>query len=58
MFHKKKPTLLFAGLIEAAGIGWDGRDKQAKLIAKYLKAIDDDSPKLKKMLEQIQQEEQ
>ena len=32
-------------MIEAAGLGWEGRNEQAELVALYLRELERDSPK-------------
>lgn len=38
IFHPNYNNLFLIGMVEAAGIGWQGRDEQAQLVAKYIKA--------------------
>ncbi len=38
IFHPERNNLFIAGLLEAAGIGWQGRDEQCQLIAAFIKA--------------------
>lgn len=38
VFSKADPDLFVVGMIEAAGIGWQGRYEQAELVAAYLRA--------------------
>jgi hypothetical protein len=40
-FHPEYDTLFLAGLVEAAGLGWEGRNEQAELIARYIKGIEE-----------------
>jgi cation diffusion facilitator CzcD-associated flavoprotein CzcO len=40
-FHPDYDNLFMAGLVEAAGLGWEGRNEQAELIARYIKGIDE-----------------
>ena len=37
VFHPHYDTLFMMGMIEAAGLGWEGRNEQAELVALYLK---------------------
>jgi hypothetical protein len=39
-FHPEYDNLFIAGLVEAAGIGWVGRNEQAELIARYIQGIE------------------
>lgn len=38
IFTQEDPNLFVLGMIEASGIGWQGRYEQAELVASYLKA--------------------
>ncbi|WP_134767065.1 NAD(P)/FAD-dependent oxidoreductase [Nocardioides sp. 1609] len=38
VFSKQDPNLFVVGMIEATGIGWQGRHEQAELVAAYLAA--------------------
>ena len=44
IFHPQRDDLFVAGLVEATGIGWEGRAEQSKLIAAYLKGLRDKTP--------------
>lgn len=37
VFHPRYHNLFMMGMIEAAGLGWEGRNEQAELVALYLK---------------------
>ncbi|WP_284455358.1 flavin-containing monooxygenase [Alloalcanivorax xenomutans] len=37
LFHPHYDNLFMMGMIEAAGLGWEGRNEQAELVALYLK---------------------
>ena len=37
VFHPHYDNLFMMGMIEAAGLGWEGRNEQAELVALYLK---------------------
>jgi len=39
VFNPKEPNVCLLGVIEATGLGWQGRAEQARLVALYLKAI-------------------
>lgn len=39
-FHPQDDSLFLLGMVEAAGLGWQGRYQQAELVARYLKALD------------------
>ncbi len=40
VFNPKEPNICMLGMIEATGLGWQGRVEQAELVALYLKAKD------------------
>jgi len=37
VFHPDYDTLFMMGMVEAAGLGWEGRNQQARLVALYIK---------------------
>lgn len=39
VFHPDYDNLFMAGMIEAAGLGWEGRNEQAELIALYIRQL-------------------
>lgn len=39
IFHPKRDDLFVLGMIEATGIGWEGRAEQGRLVAQYLKGL-------------------
>ncbi|MBQ0760112.1 MAG: NAD(P)-binding domain-containing protein [Zhongshania sp.] len=39
-FHPNQPGLFMMGMIEATGLGWEGRNEQAEMVALYLKQRD------------------
>lgn len=43
-FHPEHDDLFVLGMIEAAGLGWQGRYEQAELVARYLRACDRQTP--------------
>ncbi|GGW94108.1 flavin-containing monooxygenase [Alteromonas halophila] len=43
MFNPLHPSLFVMGMVEAAGLGWQGRDEQAKLVAKVIR-LQQDNP--------------
>ncbi len=49
IFSPKHENLFVLGMVEATGLGWEGRNKQAKLVATYLKAQADAPEKAKQM---------
>lgn len=38
VFHPRYDNLFVMGMVEAAGLGWEGRNEQAELVALYLRA--------------------
>ncbi|MCC4309253.1 NAD(P)-binding domain-containing protein [Alcanivorax marinus] len=44
MFHPERDDLLMMGMIEAAGLGWEGRNEQAALAALYLRRVREGHP--------------
>ncbi|BBM88302.1 flavin-containing monooxygenase [Candidatus Uabimicrobium amorphum] len=49
VFHPKYDNLFVLGMIEATGIGWEGRNKQAELVACFIKAIEEQKSCVKKI---------
>lgn len=39
VFHPEDDTLFLLGMVEASGLGWQGRYEQAELVALYLKGL-------------------
>ncbi|MZR62832.1 NAD(P)/FAD-dependent oxidoreductase [Alcanivorax sp. DP30] len=44
VFHPQHRNLFIMGMVEAAGLGWEGRNEQAEMVALYLKAKAKGSP--------------
>jgi thioredoxin reductase len=44
IFHPECHNLFILGMIEALGIGWQGRYNQSELVAKFIKAQDENKP--------------
>jgi hypothetical protein len=38
-FHPEHDTLFLMGMLEAAGLGWEGRNRQAELVALYIRQL-------------------
>jgi hypothetical protein len=38
-FHPESDTLFLMGMLEAAGLGWEGRNRQAELVALYIRQL-------------------
>lgn len=47
-FHPERDDLFLLGMIEAAGLGWQGRYEQAELVARYIVECDRDSPRARR----------
>src|SRR3989338_5205060 len=39
VFHPEYDDLFMLGMVEASGLGWQGRDEQAELVALYIKGL-------------------
>jgi len=48
IFHPERNNLFVLGMIEASGIGWEGRNEQAKLVAKFIAKNESKSEKAQK----------
>ncbi len=44
IFHPEYDNLFVLGMVEAAGLGWEGRYEQSKLMANYIKGIEEENP--------------
>ncbi len=44
VFHPEDDTMFLMGMVEASGLGWQGRYEQAELVARYLKGLAAKSP--------------
>ncbi len=44
VFHPEDDTVFLMGMVEASGLGWQGRYEQAELVARYLKGLATKSP--------------
>lgn len=42
-FHPERDDLFVLGMVEAAGLGWQGRFEQAELVARYLRGLEEGS---------------
>lgn len=51
VFHPEYDNLFMAGMIEAAGLGWEGRNEQAELIALYIRQLAAGDPEARKLKE-------
>lgn len=50
-FHPEHDDLFVMGMIEATGLGWQGRYEQAELVARFLRALDDGNPAARRFQE-------
>ncbi|MDJ0612322.1 MAG: NAD(P)-binding domain-containing protein [Rhizobiaceae bacterium] len=50
--HPERDDVFVLGMIEAAGLGWQGRHEQVEMVARYIKGLEKSHPESK----QIQQE--
>lgn len=44
VFHPRHDTLFMMGMVEAAGLGWEGRNEQAGLVALYIRGLAEGAP--------------
>lgn len=44
VFHPEHDDLFMLGMVEASGLGWQGRDEQAELVALYIRQLQAGSP--------------
>ncbi len=44
VFHPEDDTIFLMGMVEASGLGWQGRYEQAELVARYLKGLEAQHP--------------
>lgn len=44
VFHPEHDDLFMLGMVEASGLGWQGRDEQAELVALYIRQLQASSP--------------
>lgn len=44
VFHPEHDDLFMMGMVEASGLGWQGRDEQAELVALYIRQLQAGSP--------------
>lgn len=50
-FHPDRDDLFIMGMVEAAGLGWQGRFEQAELVARYIEGCDRDSAASRRLRE-------
>ncbi|MBZ2188729.1 NAD(P)/FAD-dependent oxidoreductase [Alcanivorax sp. JB21] len=51
VFHPEHDNLFMMGMIEAAGLGWEGRNEQAELVALYIRQLAAGAPSALKLKE-------
>ncbi|MEA1607174.1 flavin-containing monooxygenase [Pseudomonas spirodelae] len=49
VFHPEYDDLFMMGMVEASGLGWQGRDEQAELVALYIKNLHADTAAAKEL---------
>ncbi|MED5390032.1 MAG: NAD(P)-binding domain-containing protein [Pseudomonadota bacterium] len=49
VFHPQYRNLFMMGMVEAAGLGWEGRNEQAEMVALYIKARQNRHPQARKL---------
>ncbi len=49
-------NLFVMGMVEASGLGWQGRDDQAQLVADFIRAREDGSPAAEKLMQKVRAE--
>ncbi|WP_444904613.1 flavin-containing monooxygenase [Microbulbifer sp. CnH-101-E] len=55
VFHPESDNLFMMGMVEAAGLGWEGRNKQAELVALYIRQLISGAPSASRFRKIIQQ---
>lgn len=55
IFHPRNDSLFVMGMIEAAGLGWEGRNEQAEMVALYIKQREAGRTSAEHMQETIRQ---
>ncbi|WP_298933551.1 NAD(P)-binding domain-containing protein [uncultured Ruegeria sp.] len=53
--HPERDDLFVLGMIEATGLGWQGRHEQAEMVARYIKGLQHDCPVASELTAQKQQ---
>jgi cation diffusion facilitator CzcD-associated flavoprotein CzcO len=49
VFHPERDNLFMMGMVEATGLGWQGRDEQAELVALYIRQRAHNSPSAQRL---------
>ncbi|WP_444946762.1 flavin-containing monooxygenase [Microbulbifer sp. VTAC004] len=55
VFHPESDNLFMMGMVEAAGLGWEGRNKQAELVALFIRQLISGAPSASRFRKIIQQ---
>lgn len=58
VFNPKQPNLFVMGMVEAAGLGWQGRDDQAHLVALFLRQRLDGRQSAQRFAKHVEQQVQ
>ncbi|GIZ11832.1 NAD(P)/FAD-dependent oxidoreductase [Pseudomonas sp. NCCP-436] len=56
VFHPEHDDLFMLGMVEASGLGWQGRDEQAELVALYIRQLRAGSPAALKLRRTIREQ--
>ena len=56
MFNPLHRNLFMMGMVEAAGLGWEGRNEQAEMVALYIRASQQGAAAAKALEETVRQE--
>lgn len=51
VFHPRHDNLFMMGMVEAAGLGWEGRNEQAELVALYIRGLAEGAPEAARLKE-------
>ncbi len=55
VFNPEHRNLFMMGMVEAAGLGWEGRNEQAEMVALYIRASQQGNPAAKQLDETVRQ---
>jgi cation diffusion facilitator CzcD-associated flavoprotein CzcO len=47
--HPERDDLFVLGMVEASGLGWQGRHEQAEMVTRYIKGLRDGAPEAQKL---------
>jgi len=56
VFHPEHNHLFMMGMVEAAGLGWEGRNEQAELVALYIHQLAEGAPAARRLKEAKRQQ--